>query len=536
MARSWKNWFSSPAQRKRRSRAQRKGHDSRDRWRKSMRMEMLEPRLMLSTVQRQDLTLGSSDTTTIEIGGPDPGETTLSDGYDQIQVANGASLDGHLQVQLMNDYVPAVGTTFDFLTVGGSRSGKFADAEGLFSFPDGDRYFDIVSNGSGLQLVVKAVDGLQFAPPSESRNALGEFLSSYFDGTQFNYTGDLSVPGFATFSGNLFFDDTSGQSLVAANGVTAQLGTASCGVQITSASFGLVLPGDGTYALEATGDGRLSGIPNFTMSGNMFAERNTTGAAVTQTITVHDAVDNEDLSATIGVASSAKRFAGTGLQLGIDGFADVTGDIGFDLSGGNVIAVAGNVTATISAGGFSVGVTGGTFGMVAKTDDTTAFEARGSFSLSGGDFGSASATSALVQYTSAGLTVAADTTLTVGSTTYTFDDGIEAGTVAVEATGLAASVSDFVSLSGDVGFKKSGTKIIAVGSDVTAGLTAGTASVSLANADFGLQTGGGQTAFELKNGAFSATIDGLASVTATSALVQYTNATTTVTAGTALTV
>ena len=70
----------------------------------------------------------------------------------------------------------------------------------------------------------------------------------------------------------------------------------------------------------------------------------------------------------------------------------------------------------------------------------------------------------------------------------------------MEATGFAANVADFVTLSGDLGFKKSGATIIAVGADVTAALTAGPASVSLADADFGLQGPRAETAFELSNG------------------------------------
>ncbi|MCY2990036.1 MAG: hypothetical protein NTY19_19505, partial [Planctomycetota bacterium] len=120
-------------------------------------------------------------------------------------------------------------------------------------------------------------------------------------------------------------------------------------------------------------------------------------------------------------------------------------------------------------------------------------------------------------------------------TTYTFAEDIEPETVAVEATGFAANVADFVTLSGDVGFKKSGTNLIAVGSDVTASMTAGTASVSLADADFGLQTGGGQTAFELKNGEFSAVLGDSLSASATAVVVRYTGAVT-VAAGTTLAV
>ena len=102
--------------------------------------------------------------------------------------------------------------------------------------------------------------------------------------------------------------------------------------------------------------------------------------------------------------------------------------------------------------------------------------------------------------------------------------------------GFNANVADFVSVSGDLGFKKTGSEIIAVGSSVTASLDAGGAvSVSLSDADFGLKAGGGTTAFELKNGSFAASISGLADITATSVLVRYTG-TTAIEAETTLTV
>ena len=78
----------------------------------------------------------------------DPDDGNDIDGYGQVQCSDHLTLGGTLEVRLVNGYVPAVGTTFDFLTVdGGTRTSAFADAKGLFSFPDGDRYFEIVANG-----------------------------------------------------------------------------------------------------------------------------------------------------------------------------------------------------------------------------------------------------------------------------------------------------------------------------------------------------------------------------------------------------
>ena len=101
----------------------------------------------------------------------------------------------------------------------------------------------------------------------------------------------------------------------------------------------------------------------------------------------------------------------------------------------------------------------------------------------------------MVRYTGAA-GIDAGTTLTVGSTSYQFVEAIAANTVAFEVVGFSATVSDFVTLSGNFGFAKQGTDIVAVGSSVGASLTAGAAvSVSLTGAKFGLRATNTTTAF-----------------------------------------
>lgn len=428
-------------------------------------IEPLEARRLLALDLTEGLTeivpvdsleLVPDDRTLIEIGGPEPGNPDLGDennidGYDQIRVSGDASLDGTLEVRLVNDYLPDVGSTFDFLTLtDGDLSGQFAHAEGLFSFPGGDRYFDIVPNGNWLQLEVKAAPGgLLYDPPdATSKDEFGEFLSDYFNVTQFSYTGDLSVGGFASFSGSLSFEESGGETLVAASGVNVQLGSTTTGVQITGASFGLLLPGDGTYALKATGDGALTGIPNFTLSGTMLAERNTTGADVDRTITFGEG------SVTIDVASNARRFADTGLGLNVAGFVSVSGDVGFDLSDDDLIAVADNVKATLTGGDlFSVGVVGGSLGLVATAEDTTALEVRGGVWLSGGGFASVTADAVTVQYNETGLAYTGQT-IAVGEVSHTFGD-IPASTTlkAVSVQNLQAEFGGAFHLAGDLAFE-----------------------------------------------------------------------------------
>ena len=73
-----------------------------------------------------------------------------------------------------------------------------------------------------------------------------------------------------------------------------------------------------------------------------------------------------------------------------------------------------------------------------------------------------------------GITVSQGTTLTVGTLTpYTFTEQIVSGTMAFGVTGFAATVADFVTLSGDLGFKKSGGDHHCGRWSVTAALAAG---------------------------------------------------------------
>ena len=208
-----------------------------------------------------------------------------------------ATLAGVLEVRLVNDYVPDVGTTFDFLTVGGNLSGMFADAEGLFSFPGGDRYFDIVLAGNGLQLEVKqAPGGLQYDPPS--KDDFGEFLSDYFPATTFSFTGGLSVPGFVELSGSFSLEKAADGSklVIGAAGVNAFSGTGrgtpettdDVGLEVSNANLGAVVftppGGPSSYALTASGTVALVGLDGLLIEGTVAVQVNNTGGTVNETV------------------------------------------------------------------------------------------------------------------------------------------------------------------------------------------------------------------------------------------------------------
>jgi hypothetical protein len=91
-------------------------------------------------------TQNSSGSFNVQIGG-----LTVGKQYSQLAVANGASLNGTLNVMLINNFVPAIGNTFTILT-GSAVSGTFATVNGL-SINSGE-HFTIKYNPTNVTLTV----------------------------------------------------------------------------------------------------------------------------------------------------------------------------------------------------------------------------------------------------------------------------------------------------------------------------------------------------------------------------------------------
>jgi hypothetical protein len=79
------------------------------------------------------------------------GGTTVGTQYSQVAVSNGASLNGTLNVKLINGFVPAIGTKFTILT-GSAVSGKFVTVNGLSI--NSSEHFDISYTATAVTLTV----------------------------------------------------------------------------------------------------------------------------------------------------------------------------------------------------------------------------------------------------------------------------------------------------------------------------------------------------------------------------------------------
>ncbi|SPE44373.1 hypothetical protein SBA7_350006 [Candidatus Sulfotelmatobacter sp. SbA7] len=98
-------------------------------------------KLSLSTYTQK-----STGSLNVQIGG-----LTAGTQYSQLAVANGVSLNGTLNIKVVNGFVPAVGNTFTILTTS-ARSGTFAHVNGL-TIPTGG-HFTVAYNPTNVTLTV----------------------------------------------------------------------------------------------------------------------------------------------------------------------------------------------------------------------------------------------------------------------------------------------------------------------------------------------------------------------------------------------
>ena len=87
----------------------------------------------------------------MEIAGPDPGQ------FDVLHVTGASVLDGTMEVQMLGNFLPAAGQTFDLLQLDGSVSGEFSE----ITFPDLKPDFEFSAEQVGGVFKITALnDGL----------------------------------------------------------------------------------------------------------------------------------------------------------------------------------------------------------------------------------------------------------------------------------------------------------------------------------------------------------------------------------------
>ncbi|MEY3175783.1 MAG: hypothetical protein RLZZ436_3697, partial [Planctomycetota bacterium] len=489
--------------------------------RAARRAEWLESRILLTSGRTEILQYSPGYTIPasgieIEIGGYTAGNPTGGndvDGFDQLQIAGGNAVlsGGPIDVKLVNNFVPNIGDRFNFLQVdsGHSITGNFTSATGLFSFPDGDRWFDIVSDGDGgLSLEVRGfLNGLALTPPELNRDAVGRLLGDYFNEPSVTFTGNISIAGLADVSGTFTLAQTAGETLAAGTGVSASLANASSGLAVTNATFGLAVAADGSYAVEASGTAGLTGLAGFSLEGALSLERNTGASRVNRTITAGSH------TVAIDVAAGARHFAGQSLTLASDNFASVSGSIVFDQESGNMRAAGTGIAGGMTVGSVSAGVSGASFGLIATPTDLVAFEASGGLALNAPGLSNVYAASAALRHNTTNVAWTG-TSIAIGDASYTFSDLPQSSSLRLlSASGLNATLGNFVSVTGNAAFRREGDEIQAVVRNASAQLTAGSASAAVTETQAALilDSAGRQQFFA--SGDFAINVPGVSSVT-----------------------
>ena len=147
-----------------------------------------------------------ADAATLELEIAGVGSAGAADGYDQINASGAVSLDGTLNVTILDNYEVKEGDTFEILTFD-TISGKFDDATGLYGFGDGSLYFDITQLDEKITLTAREVGDIVFDIDDIGvLKDLGLYYNQdYFDldSKTVNVTGGFSIADFVYIDGSL---------------------------------------------------------------------------------------------------------------------------------------------------------------------------------------------------------------------------------------------------------------------------------------------------------------------------------------------
>ncbi len=134
-----------------------------------------------------DLTIGAGGTVNIEVGG-----TTQGSDYDWIDVGGTATLDGTLNVSLINSFAPSNGDSFQFLTAGTAVSGTFATTNLPANFSVAYNATDVLLDFSTVlnqNLWTGGGDGVSWGDPANWGNSA---VPTSSEDVQINITGTVT--------------------------------------------------------------------------------------------------------------------------------------------------------------------------------------------------------------------------------------------------------------------------------------------------------------------------------------------------------
>jgi hypothetical protein len=500
----------------------------------------------------------STGTLLIELGGNSAGT-----GYDQINVTGSAILDGTLAVDLWGGFVPTDGQTFTVMTYGGV-TGKFSVGSGLLKTNDGV-FFEVTQGATSLTLTAHTVDpSLDFVlkaldqNPADilgldvsQTNQIGEWLNyDYFqDLTPVTFSGALKLGDNLTAEGGFTLGYSADKSLTAAgassaintnvwslsaNNLSAFLGVSGQGLNFGALSLDLAfVQGDTVGYGWVMGQGNIgtataTGVAGLSLSGsNLALDFNWGYGSLADGSANNSLLNLSTTPITVGGTtfnangSAGEYVLASGSLTGSVGDVSLTASVGVSVSGSEFVMVGNAVTANLAAGGMSIGVSNGAFGLVSGATGL-AFEASGGLALTGGGFASFSADSARVAINRTGVLQTGKSISFGGSFGYTFADVSASSTLqAVGVRGLQASLGSNLTVGGNFAFEKdSGTnRMLVVASGATAQVAVGNINLGVSQANLGLSVSNAGRILEAR-GAVSASLGSAAALTAASVTLR----------------
>ncbi len=320
----------------------------------------------------------------------------------------------------------------------------------------------------------------------------------------------LTIGNFVTLEGSVSFTNNNGQQTFSGTGVTLFLGRGppqlpdpfhsinptARGVLLTNGTIGLVeIAGTNgspnTFALQATGQVQLLGVPGVTLAGTVSIQFNNTGMAFTGT----------GNPVTFATAANVASFSGTGLRLSVLG-QTLTGDFSFsqatDATGNQVLTLAlangslvlgGGTVSLLNASGVFVASSAGFAGTVT-----------GTLSVSGGS---------AVQF-GAGFSVSINTAATAVNEQVTLNNttlsvNLPAGPyLMVQGTNAQLIVLQNLQLTGNFALEQTGSQVSIAATNIHLGLGDGTHTL--------LSVDNGSGFFVLGSGGLAGTFSGAVTV------------------------
>ncbi|MEN9734995.1 MAG: hypothetical protein RLZ45_2990, partial [Verrucomicrobiota bacterium] len=331
----------------------------------------------------------------------------------------------------------------------------------------------------------------------------------------------LTLPELGTVSGT-FGIGSSGTALVAAStGASVRLGVGSTvRVDVRGSIFGLQLNPDATLALQSTGGTAElnlgSGFASVSAMG-VGLGINTTGSNTDQIVTVR--AGGTLVSAPVRVDQGTASLVVSGLQARVSQLVTIAGDFGMRASASGLVAASANASARLTVGDtVRVGVVGGVMGFRVTPTGKVVLQATGGMA-------EVNLGSGFVEATAAGVGVVVNTTgkdvhetvrVAVGGSDVAAPLQVEKGIAAVVVTGLRATLSNAVTITGDFGMKVSqgglvaasvnASALVTAGSVLRAGVTGAVLGLRVnANGTIALQSSGGQAVLDLGSGFVSVT-------------------------------